>query len=581
MRGIPVASVLLAVLWALFGSRSFEQHAAASGVAPAYSVSTVDGETLRTNWQGLHKRGLRLLPVPKQIRFETKPVVLAGDGARPAVIVLETESERGRIAANEIVSRMEDFSVQAEIPVVSAPRPGAYNIAIENTWPNTFTRDQSRPPETSKTEQAYGLYPRPDGIVLSGQGEMGMLYAAVTLRWLIEERDGRVLLHPASVVDWPDYKHRHIGTLLAPYHTRTLGQGADAHLANMRKYLDWLFRMKATGVFRHTLGSQPYSSLPDRIPSSPDARACARRVSDYARKRGIVTMQNGSVRLGSHPKDKDRPGFSQMMLDGGHKHYHSWARHDLHRNKARNMVAFCRESGFDLAFIHAVDSGGILDPELWSRRDALTRQKYGNDRVRADADMFNIYAQESARTRTEIVFVAYPYSAHYLNEQFVMAKLGMQDTAEGRARARDLTGGMTAWMRGVNEKLAPGVRMCIREAARADMFRFYAAYPGRPMWVYWELTHYKRSIYPILTTNVRCIGAGYSPDRPPEDILWANDIDYLWFSEPLRVAACEYAWNTRFPGSKDYDPAYMSGGEPEVDDQAALDIAAERAAVGL
>ena len=30
-----------------------------------------------------------------------------------------------------------------------------------------------------------------------------------------------------------------------------------------------------------------------------------------------------------------------------------------------------------------------------------------------------------------------------------------------------------------------------------------------------------------------------------------------------------------------YDPAYMRGGEAEVDDQAALDIVAERAAVGM
>ncbi|MBT4815585.1 MAG: hypothetical protein HON70_07795, partial [Lentisphaerae bacterium] len=270
-----------------------------------------------------------------------------------------------------------------------------------------------------------------------------------------------------------------------------------------------------------------------------------------------------------------------MMLDRNRGHYHSWARHDLHRNLGRNMAGFCSNAGFDMAFIHAVDSGGILDPELWSERDALTRQTYGDDRVQADADMFNIYAQEFARAGSEIVFVAYPYTAAYLNEEFVMAKLGLPDSAAGRQQAQERISDMEAWMRGVNAKVAPGVRMCIREAPRAEMFRFYSGYPGRPMWVYWELTHYKNSIYPILTTNVRCIGEGYSPERPAGDVLWANDIDYLWFSEPVRVAACEYAWNTRFPGSADYSPAYMHEGEAEVDDQTALDIVAERAAVGL
>ena len=131
---------------------------------------------------------------------------------------------------------------------------------------------------------------------------------------------------------------------------------------------------------------------------------------------------------------------------------------------------------------------------------------------------------------------------------------------------------MKTWMHGVNEAADPSVRMCIREAPRAEMFRYYSGYPNRPMWVYWELTHYKNSIYPILTTNVRCMGAGYSPERPAQDVLWANDIGYPWFSEPVRVAACEYAWNTRFPGSRDYDPAYMRKGEHEVDDQAASGI---------
>ena len=228
----------------------------------------------------------------------------------------------------------------------------------------------------------------------------------------------------------------------------------------------------------HTIGSQRYSSLPDQIPSSATTRACARKVSDYGHARGIGGMQNGSVSLGDHPKDKDRPGFGQMMLDRGRGHYHSWARHDLHRNLARNMAQFCRECGFDMAFIHAVDSGGILDPELWSKRDALTRQKYGDDRVQADADMFSIYAQEFAKAGSEIVFVAYPYTASYLNEEFVMARLGLPDTAAARRQVRERIASMEAWMHGVNAKVAPGVRICIREAARGGHVPLLRRLPG-------------------------------------------------------------------------------------------------------
>ncbi len=573
---IMVLAGILAML-----SRCCAMHALAGDVVlPA--PSRVDGSVLRKNWDALRARGLRLLPVPKKIEFTGEPVVLAGKGAREVVIVLAGESARGRIAVNEIVSRMRDFGSSINLPVETAVRPGAYNIIIENSWPNTFTRDPARPGDARVTDQAYGLYPKQDGIVLAGQGEVGMLYAAVTLRWLIRAGDGRVLLYPASVIDWPDYKHRQMGTLCLPYLNRH-AYDPGKHLTEIRAYIDWLFRMKATMVFRHTIGAVKQSSLPDKVAGSDKALAAARIVNDYMRLRGIATMHNDSVLLGKYPKDKDRPGFSGMMVDKGRGHYHSWARHDLHGNKAKNLAEFCRRAGHALAFIHAVDSGGILDPEMWSHRDRLTREKYGNDRVQADADMFNIYADAMKKfgNGAEVVFVAYPYTADYLDDDFVREKMGMADTPEGRRWAREKVADMKAWMLGINRKLTPGVRMCIRESSRMNMFRFYSGYPGRPMWVYWEITHYRRSIYPVLSTNVRCIGSGYSPDRPQADILWVNDIDYGWLSEPVREAACEYAWNTRFPGSRDYVPAYMHGGEPEVDDQDALEILAERAAVGL
>jgi hypothetical protein len=543
-----------------------------------------DRETqeLYQNWQELKKRGLRLLPVPKQLVFSDSTVKLSGKDAREVVIVLAEESESGKIAADEIVSRIDDFSGKVTIPVVRERRPGAYNIVIEAISPNTFTRDKTRHPEAEKTDQAYGLYPAADGITLAGQGEIGLLYAAVTFRYLLAETGDGVVLYPAKVIDWPDYKNRQMGTLYAPYHNMSRSD-PEAHYKNMRKYIDWLFRMKATGTFRHTLGSQHHSSLPDNVVGSPELSACAKRINEYAKARGFLVMHNGSVRLGTTPEDKDRPGFDKMMLDKQRGHYHSWARHDLHRNKARNMAEFCKRGGFSQVFIHAVDSGGILDPELWSHRDELTRQKYGDDRIQADADMFNIYAQELKENGNgaELVIVAYPYTASYLDETYVREKLGMADTPEARAQAARLVADLHKWMAGVNKKIPLDVRMCIREDSRANMFKYYAAYDKRPMWIYWEITHYVKSIYPLMTTNLRCMGSGYSPLRPHEDMLWMNEIDYVWFNEQIKAGACEYAWNTRFPGWKDYDPEYMEGGEYAVDDQGDLDIVSERAAVGM
>jgi len=550
--------------------------------APPADAGRADPQTktLRRNWQELKKRQLRLLPVPKQIRFTDRKIVVAGPGARDVVVVLANDSERGQIAANEIVSRMKDFgaALQKEIPVLSVPRPGAYNIVIENRWPNTFTRDAQRPAEAKQTGQAYGLYPTATGITLAGQGEIGMMYAAVTLRYLIEQDRGKVILHPATVTDWPDFKHRHLGGLMADYHKHFKSEPRK-HLANMKKHVDFLFRMKATGMFRHTLNANRHTSVPGDILDTKNTRRSAKLVNDYAHERGIVTMSAAGVALGRYPKDKDRPGFDKLMYNKSHKAYYSWGRHDLHRIKARNIAEYCKETGFDSTFVHAIDGGGPLDPATWSQRDEATRRKYGDNRIQADVDMFKIYEEELRRYGKEMIIVAYPYSAGYLNPESMRRRLGMPDTPAGRQKAQEVAARHLTWMRGLNANLPPGVRMCVREAGRESLSEFYAAYRGRPMWVYWEVS-WGFGLQPLLATSVRSVGSAYSPDRPHEDIMWVNPNSRM-FSEHVKVAGAEYTWNTRFPGWRDRAAGYKDSEEEDAEQQAARDILAERAAVGL
>lgn len=545
-----------------------------------------DPETvvLESNWQALKERQLRLLPVPKSIAFEDAPVVLSGEGEQEIVIVVDKKTDRGDIAVNEIQSRMNDFSghLKKRFPVSRKRAPGAYNIVIENHWPNTFTKDQAVNSQASTTEQSYGIYPEAEGIVLAGLGEVGMMYAAVTLRYLITEKDSKVVLYPARVRDWPDYKNRQLGQFLSPYHLRFVSKSNSVkHLEHMKNYIDWMFRMKGNGVFHHTIASKVFSSKPDMLPVSGSEMEMARAVSEYARVRSIRTMHHGSVRLGKVGKDDKRAGFNEMMVARGGKDYYSWARHDLHRNKAANMSEFLLRSGFDMAFIHAVDGGGIRDPELWSKRDPLTRKMYGNDRVQADADMFNIYVKEFRKRDKELVLVAYPYTAGYLDPEVVMRTLRLGHGQSAEKQAENAIAGLTDWMKQINEKIDESVRMCVREDNRERLGKYYAIYQDRPMWIYWETAHYTKSIRPLIASTVRSIGSGYFPDRPAEDMIWINTLDYQGFDEQIQVTGAEFSWNTKFPGWSDYDPAYRVSGGVEVDDQDALNILSERAAVGL
>jgi len=538
------------------------------------AATTDETEVLRRTWQELRKRKLRLLPVPKQIRFTNEKIVVAGPGARDVVIVLMQNSERGQIAANEIVSRMKDFGtgLQKGLPVVATRRPGAYNIVLENRWPNTFTRDMKRPAEAKKTDQAYGLYPTATGITLAGQGELGMLYAAVTLRYLIEQENGKVVLHAARVVDWPDFKNRSMGWFDGPYHSWFLGEDTAKYLANMVKHIDFLFRIKANGIFVHSICPHQ-GSLPNTVTGDPKKIEGAKAVNDYARKRGIITNGPGSPRLGEHPKDKDRPGFDKMLQfkKSYGTHYHSLARHDLHRNKARNMAEFCRRSGYARLSMHAIDTGGLLNPELWEQREELTRRKYGNDRAQADADMFNIYTEALRNVGADLVAIPYPYSSGIADVNAVRRRLGLPDTAAGREKAQEVHDRLRKWAARLNEKLALGVPIVVRESSREALFKFFALYPGRPMVVDWWPFNGGR-VNPLLPMSLRAVGNGYAPDRPHGDAL--SLMDAHMFCEHVKVCGSEYAWNTRFPGWSES----VWGGD---DDQAAREILAERAAVGL
>jgi hypothetical protein len=584
---------LLLFLMLLAGKISGQEEFTAAGDSSANWRNTPNAETseLQRNWEALRARGLRLLPVPKKLTFADSAIVIKGVDARKIALVLSRESDKGTVAAEEIISRVRELSPETAVSVVAAPQADAFNIIIENQWPNTFTQDETRSEKSSSTDQAYGLYPVENGIILSGQGETGMLYAAVTLRWLIERNSEQILLHPAKIIDWPDFKNRQISTLFSVYYTEHMvAKNYQEHLKLMKQAVDYLFRMKATSSFRNSLSTyRQWSPFADKLPFTDEDYATVKAVADYAKQRGIVFLDSGTVALGWENKDKDRPEIKEMMHYRVHKEYHSWARHDLHQKKADLMAEYIRRSGMGQMYIHAVDGGGIRDPEQWSNRDKLTLEKYGDDRIRADVDMFKIYSDAISGAGAEPILVVYPYSGNYLDPAFVLKNLGMSDTPGNRLEADRLIANLKAWTLGVNEKIDKNIRVCVRESNRRSMELFYQAFPGRPQWIYYEVHHTNRDTRPFLSPEIRCFWSAYRGDTDPEtsdkDIIWLNTSRK--FTEASWAVASEYAWNVKFPGWSDLDrsgwESWQQRGEPwpSETEQEAYDILAERAAVGM
>lgn len=542
---------------------------------------------LERNWQELKSRHLRLLPVPKRISFAETPVVISGDGAQPVAIVLKNDTERGRIAAAEIISRLAELAPGVKIPVGSTAPAGAYVITIDNANPHLPL------PEGAKNcEQTYCLTANKNGITLAGQGEAGMLYASVTLRWLIERDMDKIVLYPATVYDWPDFTTRavpELGQHTMPCYNLEYPSDPKQAFEKMRPLIDYIFRMKGNSLLHTSATWRKFSPYTDKAAFNAHELAAAKLISDYAQKRGISSFNYGKVSLGEDWCDASRPETKDMLYYKVHGEYHSWARHDLHRKKAEQIARFCKDAGNTAFYIHAVDGGSIDNPEMWNERDPLTRQKYGNDRVSADVDMFNIYIDAFKRAGVDAWLVVYPYTGNYLNEDAGLRTIGLSDTPEQRAYVRKAIDSNKQWMQTVNKRISVNVPVCLRESRQNMMFNFMNQFPGRPMFIYYEVTNPLWDARPLLSPEIATFITAYNPARK-DDILWCN---MYGGGENIAIesvfgAVCEYAWNTSFPGAHQLERGNKEVGGKQLSfqeiygyDQKAQDILAERAAVAM
>jgi hypothetical protein len=93
--------------------------------------------------------------------------------------------------------------------------------------------------------------------------------------------------------------------------------------------------------------------------------------------------------------------------------FYCWSRDELARKRANDLIDLIKECGFSIFFLHPIDGGGVNDPELWSQRCDRCRQRFGDDRWKAGAHQFNLWAQVIRDRGLDLIFTSpiYPYSA--------------------------------------------------------------------------------------------------------------------------------------------------------------------------
>ncbi len=504
-----------------------------------------------------------IIPRPKEIRLVGDPVALTG------FCIVAARQQQARIAAEEINERISAVGGR-KLPVrgLARPLPKGRLIVISPCTTEGLEAKQSglKVSPSDPGRQGYVIQPVGRGkqlrLYLVGSDALGTLYAAVTCRRLIAKRNGRAVLQPAVVRDWPDFKYRQHGMAFAEHvrgdwygilaaerkgdAARARGLAGD-YVALQKRYYDWMLRTKINVAWH------PVNYKPGDMPAQTTAAAAAlREIHEYGLARGIEAMAGDTTAIGAYPRDKDNPDFKDVVRHRSHNRYFCWSRPAYHRRRARRAAEWLEAAGYRGYYLHSTDGGGWQNPELWKDRCPLCRKTYGDDRAKADSVVYDIYYREIKKRIPDLKFVAviYPYTGRYLDRDYVYEQAAAQ-MGSGRA-ARDLAdrtvAGLTRFIRRLDELLPKDVFVCIRESDRRHFDLARAAWGKRRFQLYYEYAFWK-GWRPLFITTGLWTKTFHEATR--DDILFSPS-NKPW-SEPTLMLGAECSWNVNRPGSREFD----------------------------
>jgi hypothetical protein len=503
------------------------------------------GHTAPSVWQDM-------IPRPKQISVKGEQWVVA-KGSRPlATILVPPGQPKSTIGAQEINQRIGEMG-GPPLPVVESDDPAAI---LSHHLPIVIsTCYDSKLAKTIITECGVKITPSDPGeqgyvirflrfrgrplILLVGSDPQGALYAAVTMRWLIERTGDGTLATVASVRDWPDFKWRGINSVRQMIYSLPAARlTGEARMDGLKRQVDWILRAKL-----NLLGD--YGGSMDDVTKFDDIVKWMHPLNAYARERGIIGELFQSISVGLDKRDAGNRRFAGMMHIG--KRFFTWSDDELIRKRAREIADICDRSNLGIVVLHCPDGGGPIDPEMWSKRSEADHRRWGNDRASADAHVFTLFYEEIKRINPDIrvVFAIYPYHARYLN--FEMFK----------PRYADLTREQFEWagreyLNSLGPKLPKESTICVWMSEPQYMDEFRSCFGNRPMYYYNQWSGNSLNAGWLVST-FRYIGTNFYGNP--------NDIMAVRFGSSLpnyinRLLASQFAWDTRSEGSEVFSGSY-------------------------
>ncbi|OGV49125.1 MAG: hypothetical protein A2017_08035 [Lentisphaerae bacterium GWF2_44_16] len=472
-----------------------------------------------------------IIPFPREIKLTGTNVDIS-----KCAIVCADKTEQYMIAAAEINMKIRELG-GAELPVFSekefsSQRSSFSSVIIicldknKNILSSFGAEKIQNVPQTQGYVIDFVTNEKQNIFVLAGHDSIGMMYAAITFRSLIKSNEKGIYIIACTIRDWPDFQYRHVGRRQpVPYNGETV---FDAH----RKYIDWLFRHKIN-----------YIKFDAQLP-----RTDSFKISAYAKARGMkisfpVPSEWGkslfSVGKAGNPDD-DKIFKDRIKAKGD---YFCWSEDEILKKRALRLAEYMKAVGANSFMLHAVDGGGVLDPELWSLRCDKCRKRFGDDRATADANIFNIVAQTVREhiPDVDVELVVYPYGASYWDYE-TMKKGHPALTKE-------------TWEKNIiryQKKLSPLLPknayvvlwLGTRDATELVMKGYNEG--RQPLCIYFE--YINPGFLGYLCTSVRYVGTNFFQGTP-QIILTAGNKNFNPVQELLDA---QFYWNTKTPGCEEY-----------------------------
>ncbi len=496
-------------------------------------------------YSGCHCFGTRaeghplIVPRPKVMADGTWDIVVSTTERALSSIVLDSQSPILRVAAAEI-NKYVIKNGGKELPILDRSEWQDNGVAIhlalgfdDASKRTGFAIEPIRIPAEKRKGQAYIIRSKGDDILLLGDGDKGLLYAAVTFCHLLKSSPDGVCAYRTSVDDWPDFQWRgdcEVGTAIE---TRAYLFDAKKHKTNktyeeeVKDYIDFCLHLKLNlmTVYKANLVYNGKNYREEFV-----AYAKARGFSVSSALYASFFTKDGS-------KQPDMSLFNNYLTQTAATkadfmehigRYFAWSNEELLRTMVREKVL----PGEDVYF-HFPDTGD----ENWGKRGEQCRKKFGSDRAMADAFVLNTLFDELKNINktdngVRIFAVVYPYSPYFVDPVYFKY---YEENVDHFKR--------------LHAQTPIKISFCARECTRSSLEKWLALMPGRPFYLYHEQRNHGIQ---LLATNIRCAKTYYFPDRHEDIISYKIGVQHWELDTPL---AAEYAWNTESPGSAYIDAA--------------------------